>query len=109
MYCSLTSLRSKRRLPNASPAWRALLFVAVALSCKNDALDPDRSSVASVVVVPNRVSVGVGSTAQLSAELRDAAGTTLTNRKVVWASKDPTMATVSEAGVVTGGRAGAVQ
>jgi uncharacterized protein YjdB len=106
---SFFPLRPKRRLPNASPTWRALLLVGIALSCKNDALDPDRSSVASVVVVPNRISVGVGATAQLTAELRDAAGTTLTNRKVVWASKDPTMATVSDAGVVTGVRAGAVQ
>ena len=96
-------------MPNASPTWRALLLLGAALSCKSDALDPDRTSVASVVVVPNRISVGVGSTAQLTAELRDAAGTTLTNRKVVWASKDVTLATVSEAGVVTGVRAGVVQ
>ena len=101
--------RSKRRLPNAALMWCAPALLGAALSCKNDALDPDRSSVASVVVVPNRVNVGVGSTAQLSAELRDAAGTTLSNRKVVWASKDPTFATVSGAGVITGVRAGAVQ
>src|SRR5690349_3669191 len=101
MY-SFFSLRQTLRLPNASRAWQAMLVVGAILSCKNDALDPDRSSVASVVVVPNRISVGVGSTAQLTAELRDAGGATLTNRKVVWASKDPTMATVSDAGVVTG-------
>jgi uncharacterized protein YjdB len=89
--------------------WRVLVLVGAALSCQNDALDPDRNSVASIVVAPSRISVGVGSTAQLTAEVRDAAGTALTNRKVVWASKDPTFATVSEAGVVTGVRAGTVQ
>ena len=96
-------------MPNALAAWRALLLVGVVLSCKNDALDPDRSSVANVVVEPNRVSVGVGSTAQLTVTVRDAAGTALTGRKVVWASEDPTIATVSNAGVVTGVRAAAVK
>jgi len=100
-----------RRAPNAS-RWRnarTLLLAAAALSCTNDALDPNREAVASVVVVPNRLSVGVGASSPLTVEVRDAAGSVLTGRKVAWASKDPTVATVSEGGVVTGVKAGPVQ
>jgi trimeric autotransporter adhesin len=88
---------------------RGLLLATAALSCSNDALDPDRASVASVVVVPSRLSVGVGASAPLNVEVRDAAGALLSGRKVAWATKDPTVATVSDGGVVTGVKAGPVQ
>lgn len=103
--------KSSDRSPIAA-LWRAargLLLSAAALSCANDALDPDRASVASVVVVPSRVSVGVGASAPLTAEVRDAGGALLSGRKVAWATKDPTVATVSDAGVVTGVKPGPVQ
>ena len=61
------------------------------------------------MIVPNRLSVGVGASAPLSAEVRDAAGALLTDRKVVWASKDVTIATVSGSGAVTGVSPGPVQ
>jgi uncharacterized protein YjdB len=83
--------------------------MASTLSCSNDALDPDRAAVASVVVTPSRLSVGVGASTPLTAEVRDAAGTLLLGRKVAWATKDPSIATVSGGGVVTGVRPGAVQ
>ena len=92
--------------------WRALLgFVLLtsAPACANDALDPDRDAVASVSVSPSRLSVGVGASVPLTVEVRDASGALLQGRKVAWATKDPTIATVSAAGVVTGVRAGPVQ
>src|SRR5215207_537752 len=100
-----------RPAPNAGH-WRnarTLLLAAAALSCTNDALDPNREAVASVVVLPNRVSVGVGASAPLTVEVRDEGGSLLAGRKVAWATKDPTVATVSDAGVVTGVKAGPVQ
>src|SRR5690349_17755576 len=93
---------ARRWLPNVARVWAIGSITVATLSCSNDTLDPSRESVASVVVTPNRVSVGVGASTPLSVELRDAAGTVLTGRKVVWASKDATIATVSDAGVVTG-------
>src|SRR5688500_10371603 len=87
----------------------ALALLAGAMSCSNDALDPDRAAVASVVVVPSRVIVGMGASTPLAVELRDAAGDLLTGRKVAWASKDPAVATISSAGVVTGIKAGSAQ
>ena len=93
--------------------WRQHAFRAIAiagaLSCSTDALDPDRATVASVVVTPDRLTVGVGASATLAVELRDAAGNRIDGRKVVWASKDPSVATISGTGVVTGVSPGSVQ
>ena len=100
-----------RRVPNAV-RWWPISAVALAIaggSCTSDTLDPDRQAVASVVVTPDRLSVGVGASAPVSVELRDGAGTALTGRKVVWASKNVSIATVSGGGVITGVAPGAVQ
>jgi uncharacterized protein YjdB len=67
-----------------------------------------RVSVASVDVSPAQASVLAGSTVQLSATPRDASGTPLPDRTVVWASSDNSIAPVSQQGVVTGIRPGTV-
>ena len=63
--------------------------------------------VASVVVAPDPAEVPVGTTRELFATARDAAGTPLTGRAVVWTSSNPEVATVSSSGVVTALRQGA--
>ena len=63
---------------------------------------------ASVKVTPGAVTLNPGATAQLSAELRDAAGNILTGRSVGWVSADTSVATVSSTGTVKAGRAGQV-
>jgi uncharacterized protein YjdB len=85
-----------------------LALVVAALSCRGDSLEPG-GTVASVVVTPSRVSVGVGASSPLTVEVRDAAGRVLAGRKVVWASKDPAIATVSGSGIVSGVSPGNVQ
>jgi uncharacterized protein YjdB len=99
------------RTPNAKlpAATRRLVFALAALaSCTGDSLDPG-GGVANVVVTPNRLSVGVGASAPLTVEVRDAGGKVLAGRKVVWATKDAAIATVSGSGVVTGVSPGSVQ
>lgn len=98
-----------RRAPNVLASVVAWCCVPALLSCTNDSLDPDGASVASVVVTPNRLSVGVGASVPITAEVRDAGGTVLHGRKVAWASKNPSIAAVSDAGVVTGVAPGEVQ
>ena len=61
-----------------------------------------RPPVATVQVNPATAALDVGRTLNLSAVLRDASGTILTNRTVTWASNNTTVATVTTAGVVTG-------
>ena len=62
----------------------------------------------SVVVTPTSMQVTVGTTGALDAELRDVSGNVVRNRRVVWATANPSIATVSDNGVVSGVSAGRV-
>ena len=62
--------------------------------------------VATVVASPNPLSLPAGGSATLTATARSSTGTTLANRAVTWSSLNPTVATVSSAGVVTAVAAG---
>jgi hypothetical protein len=57
--------------------------------------------VATVTIAPAAASVFVGTTAQLTVTLRDAANNALTGRSINWSSSDLAIATVSNVGVVT--------
>ena len=63
---------------------------------------PPPAAVASVTVTPPSVSVETSRTVQLTAVLRDASGNTLTGRAITWTSLNPSVATVSASGLVTG-------
>jgi uncharacterized protein YjdB len=58
--------------------------------------------VASVAVIFNSPSIGVGQSMQANAVARDASGTVINGRAVTWLSQDPTLASVSATGLVTG-------
>ncbi len=58
--------------------------------------------VQSVEVTPDAASVLVTTTVQLTATPRDASGNPLTGRVVTWSSANPTRASVSSSGLVTG-------
>lgn len=60
------------------------------------------NSVASVAVLPASVSMGVGSTAQLSATTFSVQYGVLPGRPLTWTSRNPSIASVSPTGVVTG-------
>ena len=64
-----------------------------------------RSAVASVTVTLADTVVEVGQNTQATATLLDAYGRVV-NRQVTWTSSDPSIATVSDSGVVTGVRVG---
>lgn len=86
-----------------------LLLVALTLSACRD--DPTRAlleRVHSVVVTPDPARVGRGATVQLTAEARDASGGPVNGAPVRWSSFDPSKATVSPTGLVTGLTPGAV-
>lgn len=57
--------------------------------------------VATVSVTPSSATLVVGSSATLTATLRDAAGSVLAGRTTSWVTSDASVATVSAAGVVT--------
>ena len=64
------------------------------------------SPVASLTIAGEAGPMSVGRTRQLAALLKDAAGLELSDRAVVWASSDPSVAEVSSVGAVTSHKAG---
>ncbi|HEU5183560.1 MAG TPA: Ig-like domain-containing protein [Gemmatimonadaceae bacterium] len=85
-------------------SWAGLNGAALGVEIRA-AIPPD---VATVVVSPGDASVGTGAMLQLSATPRDAAGNPLSGRAVTWTTSDASVATVSEAGLVTGLNVGTV-
>ena len=61
---------------------------------------PPPPTTASVTVTPSPVTLVAGTTQQLTATARDAAGAVRTGRTFVWQSSNPAVATVDAAGVV---------
>jgi trimeric autotransporter adhesin len=62
--------------------------------------------VAQIVLSPLNGAIDMGAALQLTAVLRDAAGTTLTGRTVVWTSSNEQVAFVNSTGLVVGFRIG---
>jgi serine/threonine-protein kinase len=67
------------------------------------------AAVASVGVSPSSPTLSVGQDVRLQATPLDAAGTALANRAATWSTSDESVAAVSAAGLVTGGRAGSAE
>lgn len=85
-----------------------LALLAACGSGGNDGTGPNGqpAPVASVTVTPSARSIVIGSTVQLWAQPRDAAGAQLFGRAVTWSSSNTAIATVSNAGVVSAHAAG---
>ncbi|MFN8573914.1 MAG: Ig-like domain-containing protein [Gemmatimonadaceae bacterium] len=97
------------RKTRAHRPWRISQVAAYALllvSCDNP-LGPDSNDVGSVQVQPITAGVAVGASTSLSATITDTQGQSLAGRKVFWSSQNPTIATVSQTGTVTGVTPGA--
>lgn len=60
------------------------------------------AAVAAVVLTPAAASVAQDTTVQLAAVVRDARGVALSGRSIAWATSEARLATVSNAGLVTG-------
>jgi uncharacterized protein YjdB len=90
--------------------WRGMPLVhAVLLGSACGVTDTDEpAAVETVVVSPATLDVLTGGTGALEAQVKDASGNVLRNRRVVWASANPTIATVSDNGIVSGISAGRV-
>ena len=88
--------------------WRGMPLVLAAFAGSacgvTDADEP--MPVGSITVVPPSMELAAGATGALDAEVKDEAGNVLRNRRIIWASAKPSIATVSENGVVTGVAAG---
>jgi uncharacterized protein YjdB len=90
--------------------WRGLpLIHAVLLGSACGVTDTDEASpVNNVVVTPTTLELTPGATAALDAQVVDAEGKPVPGRRIVWASANSAIASVSERGVVTAVAAGHV-
>src|SRR5688572_23932617 len=79
----------------------ALAMLLFAACNEVDTLGPS-STVESVAVVPGVFSLVAGDTIQLTTIARGDVGNPLTSRSVAWQSSAPSVASISEGGVVTG-------
>ncbi|HEX5872088.1 MAG TPA: Ig-like domain-containing protein, partial [Longimicrobium sp.] len=61
-----------------------------------------QAPVATVTLSPAETTTSVGQPVQFTLTLKDAAGSTLTGRAVVWSSSDPAIVAVTQAGAATG-------
>jgi uncharacterized protein YjdB len=93
-----------RSIPPSSFAAGAILSVLAIVSCgeaqRVTEVDPDLT--ATVSVTPPSVAVTAQATVSLSVVVKNAEGGILPNRPVAWSSADPSVATVSSDGSVTG-------
>ena len=90
--------------------WRGMPLVHAVLfgsACGVTDTDEHRP-VDTIEVTPPSLDLMAGTIAALSAKVTDGAGNVVRDRRVVWASADPGIATVSENGVVTGVSVGRV-
>jgi len=86
------------------------MLAAAAAACDKGLLDSDRTPVASVVLTPSdSAPLTVGTTLQVTAQARDAAGNALQGRKIVWESDRAEVASVDDQGMVTGNGVGRAQ
>lgn len=84
---------------------RAALFLVVtvlAACSRNNASGPATQTPTTVIVVASQTSLVVGATAQVSANVYDQSGKIINGAKVTWESLDPTIATVTSSGLVSG-------
>ena len=91
--------------------FRRTLTAALALaSWSCGSTQPDATpQVASIAVNPSTPSVAVNAQVPLQAEVRDANGALVPDAEIIWTVQDPTIVSISAAGVVTGLKLGTSQ
>ncbi len=94
-----------RRSARAAVVGATVSAVILACASGHDATSPGGSA-ASITVSPESSAVSVGRTTTLSAVARDASGNPISTASFFWSSSDTTIATVNQAGVVSGRNVG---
>lgn len=85
----------------------AAAIVAAGLACSSDSTSP--RAVSAITLTPDTDSVAVGATVTLHAAVTDPSGNPVGGQQVFWNTENPGIATVSDAGVVSGVATGSVR
>lgn len=103
------SLIAVRRLRRSS-SLLSLLFAAACTTAADTTSVPDGdTTVVSVVISQGGASLQVGTTLQLSAVAKNANGSAVAGRTATWSSTAPTIASVSQGGLVTANASGTAE
>jgi len=85
------------------------LGLVLAAACGGSGTAPNAGRIAAIVISPDSLSLATGDTEVLRAQARAVTATPLDVRTFFWSTSDSLVATVTQSGVVTARRAGAVQ
>ena len=86
------------------------MAAAVVAACASAATDVvTTADVASVSITPPSTTISIGAQIPLQALVQDASGRAITGTDIFWSAQNPSIATVSNAGVVTGVALGSTQ
>jgi uncharacterized protein YjdB len=96
------------RSARAAVVGTTLSVVVLACTSRNDATGPGAGA-EGITVSPESSAVRVGGTTTLSAVARNASGSPISTASFFWSSSDTTIATVSQAGIVSGRNVGTAQ
>ena len=88
-------------------AWSLAVVVAACTGASPDQVTSPQ--IASVSITPPTTTVSIGAQAPLQASVRDGSGNSIGGAEVFWSVEDPSVATVSSTGVVTGVALGSTQ
>lgn len=100
----------RRRPTTLWRRWGVGAAAAVAAACSGSTTNEVASpGVATVAVSPPAATITVGARVPLTALVKDAAGDTIPGADVHWSVRDASIATISDAGVVTGVARGSTQ
>jgi uncharacterized protein YjdB len=88
-------------------AWSFAIVVAACTGATPDQVTSPQ--IASVSITPPTTTVSIGAQAPLQAFVRDGSGNSIGGAEVFWSVEDPSVATVSSTGIVTGVALGSTQ
>lgn len=90
--------------------WSALAIAAIgiAVACSHEATGPNSQGITDIVMTPDTLNLAIGDTATVLAQPVTASGSHVSGQTLFWSTSDPTIATVTQGGKVTGVAVGAV-
>jgi uncharacterized protein YjdB len=99
--------RFRKPAVRRAAAWITAVVVAACSSSTSDLVTT--GDVASVAVTPSTMTVSIGAQAPLQATVQDPSGKIISGAEVHWSIQNPSIATISNTGVVTGVALGSTQ
>jgi uncharacterized protein YjdB len=86
----------------------AIIAIGIAVACSHEATGPNSQGITDIVMTPDTLNLAIGDTATVQAQPVTASGSHVSGQTLFWSTSDPTIATVTQGGKVTGVAVGAV-